>query len=79
MIVALLVLIVLILLCGAGAVKGWITNAFVTIVGFLAICLAFIWVGSFFGENGPMIVFMVVGGFLFVVSVIATINKQPRR
>ena len=78
MIVALLVLIVLILLFGAGAVKGWITNAFVGIVGFLAICLAVVWVGSFFGENGPMYVMIFIGVIAFVVAIIGAANKPPR-
>lgn len=65
MIVALLVLIVLILLFGAAAVKGWIKSTVAYVLGFTAIVTVIIWLSSFFGENG----FLWVMGGLFVLVV----------
>lgn len=67
MIVALLVLIVLILLFGAGVVKGWIANAATMGCGFIAIVTALIWVGSFFGENGFLYVLLTIGGLMLAL------------
>lgn len=75
MIVALLVLIVLILLFGAAAVKGWIANAATAGCGFIAICLALIWLGSFFGENGFMYVLFAIGGITLVLGIIGKIME----
>lgn len=75
MIVALLVLIVLILLFGAGVVKGWIANAATMGCGFIAICLALIWLGSFFGENGFMYVVFAIGGIALVLGIIGKIME----
>lgn len=71
MIVALLVLIVLILLFGAAAVKGWIANAVVAGCGFVAICLALIWVGSFFGKDGFAYVLLAIAGVMLLIAAIA--------
>jgi hypothetical protein len=57
MIVALLILIVLILLFGAGVVNGWTANVATAGCGFIAICLPLAWLGSFFGKDGFMYVF----------------------
>lgn len=76
MIVALLVLIVLILLFGAGVVKGWLSNALGLVLGGGAIILALVWVGSFFGEHGAFWIFMIVGGLLFIGSIWA--RSQPK-
>lgn len=75
MIVALLVLIALILLFGAAAVKGWIANAATAGCGFIAICLALIWLGSFFGENGFMYVLLAIGGIALVLGIIGKIME----
>lgn len=71
MIIALLVLIVLILLFGAAAVKGWIANAAVAGCGFIAICLALVWVGSFFGKNGFAYLLLAIAGLMLVLAAIA--------
>lgn len=77
MIVALLVLIVLILLFGAGVVKGWIANAVTMGCGFIALCLALIWLGSFFGENGFLYVLLAIGGIMLLLAALAAIfNDQ---
>lgn len=76
MVVALLVLIVLILLFGAGVVKGWIANAATMGCGFVAICLALIWLGSFFGENGFLYVLLAIGGILLLLGVLAAIFEH---
>lgn len=47
MVIALLVLIVLILLFGAGVVKGWVANLVTLGCGGLAIIAALLWVGHF--------------------------------
>lgn len=75
MIVALLVLIILILLFGAGVVKGWIANVATMGCGFLAICLALIWFGSFFGEHGFMYVVFAIGGIALVLGIIGKIME----
>jgi hypothetical protein len=78
MIVALLVLIVLILLFGAGVVKGWIANVATMGCGFIAICPALIWLGSFFGENGFMYVLFTIGGIALVLGIIGkTMEASP--
>ena len=66
--VFLLILIVLILLFGAGAVKGWIRGA---LLGTLGICLAagvIVWAVSVFGEDGFLWILLGGGGVLFVLS-----------
>lgn len=75
MIVALLVLIILILLFGAGVVKGWIANVFTMGCGFIAICLALIWLGSVFGENGFMYVVFAIGGIALALGIIGKIME----
>lgn len=75
MIVALLVLIILILLFGAGVVKGWIANVATMGCGFIAICLALIWLGSFFGENGFLYVVFAIGGMALVLGIIGKIME----
>lgn len=73
MVVALLVLIVLILLFGAGVVKGWLTNIIGLGCGGVAILMALLWVGSFFGPDGfRYIVYGLLGitGLLVVSAVL---------
>lgn len=70
MIVALLVLIVLILLFGAGVVKGWIANAVTLGCGGLAIMAALLWLGSFFGENGVQYVLWTVIGIMLLLALV---------
>jgi hypothetical protein len=69
-VVALLVLIVLILLFGAGVVKGWIANVVGYGCGGLAILAALLWVGSFFGEHGFMYVVYGILGLLLVLGLL---------
>ncbi len=79
MVVALRILIVLILLFGAAAVKGWIKSAAVGILGFVAICAVLIWLGSFFGENGVMYVLFGLSGGMVLLGIIAAFigNETP--
>lgn len=81
MIVALLILIVLILLFGAGVVKGWLANALGVGCGGLAILVALIWLGSFFGENGfQYILWTIVGVMLLLVAIgLAFDPNKPSR
>ena len=76
MIVALLVLVVLILLFGAGVVKGWLSN----IVGFgcggFLILVALLWLGSFFGDNGVTYIMYAVGAFLLALVVVGLIVQS---
>jgi len=74
MIVALLVLIVLILLFGAAAVRGWIANAVVMGFCLVAIALALIWVGSFFGPDGTL---YILGGLCVVMLLLAAWKAVP--
>lgn len=79
MIVALLVLIVLILLFGAGVVKGWIANVATMGCGFIAICLALAWLGSFFGKDGFMYVLFALGGIMLLLAIAGhIINGQAQ-
>ena len=52
MIVGLLIFIVLILLFGAGVVKGWLANIFGAFLGLGLLIAAAIWVNIQFGEYG---------------------------
>jgi len=79
MIIALLILISLILLFGAAAVKGWIQNAVVVIIGFAAICTALIWLGSFFGEDGLTYVMLAITATMFGLVLLALILSQLER
>jgi hypothetical protein len=74
-IVALLVLIILILLFGAGVLKGWIANVATMGCGFISICLALIWLGSFFGEHGFMYVVFAIGVIALVLGIIGKIME----
>jgi len=66
MIVALLVLVVLILLFGAGVVKGWIANAAGLGCGFIILIAMILWIGSFFGEDGP--VYVIIGSGILLTA-----------
>lgn len=79
MIVALLLVIILILLFGAGVVKGWIANIVGLGCGGLAILVALLWLGSFFGENGFASIMWTIFGILMVLALIGLAvdpNKQ---
>lgn len=69
MIVALLILIVFILLFGAGVVKGFLANAAAIGGGAIILLGLLLWVGSFFGENGFMYVIFAVMGLLLVLVI----------
>ncbi|MDV3455873.1 hypothetical protein RZN05_02670 [Sphingomonas sp. HF-S4] len=69
MIIALLILIIAIMLFGAGFVKGWLKNVIGMIGGFVVMAGLAIWVGSFFGEDGPIWVIMIGMGLLFVLAI----------
>jgi hypothetical protein len=76
MIVALLVLIVLILLFGAGVVKGWLANVAGLGCGGLVILVALLWLDSFFGENG--VIYIVYGvGAVLALLVVAKLAMAP--
>lgn len=68
MIIALLVLIVFILLFGAAAVKGWLKSTATMILGFVILVGLVLWLGSFFGGDGPMYVILGGGGLLLVLA-----------
>lgn len=69
LIIALLVLIVFILLFGAGAVKGWLADAAALTIGFVILVGLVIWVGSFFVEHGPTYVIFGGIGLLLLLAV----------
>lgn len=69
MIVALLVFIVLILLFGAGVVRGWLANVVGLGCGGLVILMALLWLGSFFGENGVTYIMYAIGAVLLALAV----------
>jgi predicted permease len=76
MIVALLIVIILILLFGAAAVKGWIKSAIAGIAGFAVICTAIIWLGSFFGEDGPAYVLLGIAGVMIALGALGFILTE---
>lgn len=65
----LLFLIVLILLFGAGVVKGWLLNAIGAILGLCLVIGIILWICSIFslGDGGFMVIFM-VGGLLLALG-----------
>jgi hypothetical protein len=75
MTVALLLLIVLILLFGAGVVKGWLANLAGVGCAAIVILAALLWLGSFFGENGPA---YILYGILAAFSVLLLIGLAVR-
>ena len=78
MIIALLVVIVLVLLFGAGVVKGWLANGIGMGCGFIAIVAAVLWLGSFFGENGPEYVIYGFCGLILLLALAAAVTEQPK-
>lgn len=72
MIIALLILIVFILLFGATAVKGWIKHTGALALGLVIIIGLVLWVGSFFGEDGPANALLVIGGFVIAMALWTT-------
>jgi apolipoprotein N-acyltransferase len=76
MVVALLVLIVLVLLFGAAAVKGWIKSALVWVLGFAVICTAIIWLGSFLGEDGFLYVVLGIGAFMLAFAALGWVLSE---
>ncbi|HEY0113058.1 MAG TPA: hypothetical protein VGB59_07870 [Allosphingosinicella sp.] len=79
MIVALLVVIVLILLFGAAAVKGWIANVVGFACGGVAILIALLWLGSFFGQDGVRYVLWTTMGLMLLLALLgmAFAPKKP--
>jgi len=73
MVVAILVVIALILLFGAGVVKGWLANLFGLGCGGLVILAALLWLGSFFGENGFTYIVWTICGILALLAIAAAI------
>lgn len=77
MIVALLILIVLILLFGAAAVKGWIGSIAATVASGVALILIFtvviVWVGK---DNVDLLVGIIIG-VLLILGVWAKLADQP--
>lgn len=77
MIVALLVLIVAILLFGAGVVKGFLANAISLGCGGMLILLIALWLGSFLGEYGLLwVIGIVVALFGLAVLVEEHVRKR---
>jgi hypothetical protein len=70
MIVALLIVIILILLFGAGVVKGWLANVVGFGCGGLLVLAALLWLGSFFGENGFAYVMGGIGGSMLLLALV---------
>ena len=62
MLIALVSLIVFILLFGAGAVKGWLTNIVGFGLGGIILLVLALKLGSYFGEYGLLWVIGIVGG-----------------
>lgn len=69
MVIALLLLIAAIMLFGTGVVKGWLKNVTGLIGGFVIIAGLAIWVGSFFGADGPIWVIGIGMGLLLVLAI----------
>lgn len=69
MIVGLLILIVLILLFGAGVVKGWLRNILGAALGLLIAAGALIWLASMLGEDGAIIALLIGGAMLFALGI----------
>jgi hypothetical protein len=72
---SLLILIVLILLFGAAAVKGWIAQVLGTAIGFSLLIAAAIWVNIYFGEYG--IIAICVGLFALFFGLKAWLESDP--
>lgn len=72
---ALLVVIILILLFGAGVVKGWLANLVGFGCGGILILAALLWLGSFFGENGFT---YIVYGIMALIGILALIGIAIR-
>lgn len=72
MIVALLILIVLILLFGAAAIKGWIKSALGLGIGLILAAVVILWITSLLGEDG----FLYLLGALFVLSLVLIATKE---
>ena len=69
MIVALLILIILVLLFGAGAVKGWIRGVLFWMIGAVLAAAIIVWIISNFGEDAFLWLVFGVGGILLVGSI----------
>jgi hypothetical protein len=75
LVVALLVLIVLILLFGAAAVKGWLANALILGCSLIAIVVAVAWVSTLLGVSILHVAYG-IGGLLLVGSLWARSQQQ---
>lgn len=77
MIVGLLILIVLILLFGAGVVKGWLKNALGLVLGLLIAAGALTWLAATLGEDGAMIALLVGGAVLIGLGIWVKTRLPP--
>jgi hypothetical protein len=75
MIISLLVLILLTLLFGAAAVKGWLANVVGAALGLALLIVAGIWVNIYFGEYGFIAV--CIGLLLLFVGLKAWVDSGP--
>jgi len=66
-IIALLVLIVLILLFGAGVVKGWLANLLGAVLGFAVLAALIVTIESQLGEEAFLYVLWAIGGFFMAL------------
>lgn len=78
MVLAILALIAFILLFGAGVVKGFLANAAALIGGFVVFVGLVLWIGSFFGENGPEYVIWAMLALLLALALWAAMTATPK-
>ena len=79
MIAALLVLIVLVLLFGAGVVKGWLANAVGYSLGGLVLLVAAGWLISFLGDDGFIWMLVGIGVAAVLLLIVGTIYESRQR
>lgn len=79
MIAALLVLIVLILLFGAGVVKGWLANALGYCLGGLVLLVAAGWLISFLGDDGFIWMLAGIGVAAVLLWIAGTIYESRQK
>lgn len=78
MIIALLILIVAILLFGAGVVKGFLANTIALAVGGVIVLTLALWLGSYLGEYGLIWVIVIVAS-LFGLAVLVEDHIRTRK
>lgn len=77
MVIGLLILIVLILLFGAGVVKGWLANILGAILGLVLAAGALIWLASTFGEDGAVIALLTAAALVIGLGLWARSGSPP--